>query len=172
MTVPFLVAMANTLRWMGEDLVLGQSCRYRLKVARGQPFFEQLDGATLVQLLDFFWMEVWCVLRLHEVSRSRGLVAQKVFDQAAQYDVSVATRWLQQALRGAGAIYLCVDGKPGPKTIAALNAEGDPAVVLPLLMGAEADYWRWRAKDDPAKVPDLKDRLRRANWDPRTTQVG
>ena len=92
----------------------------------------------------------------------------KLFDTAVNVGVKQASKFLQSALNRLGAesaTSLEIDGKIGPKTLAALCGQ-DEDIVLMLYAEEQARFYENLAARRPEQVKFLKGWLGRAGWIP------
>lgn len=97
------------------------------------------ENRALEKMVEAFYKEhFWDTLRLDEVERQD--LAEELFDSGVNANYVTATLWLQRALNLLGSSApksLKVDGKMGPKTLAAVNSCSDPRALLKTLNGLQ-----------------------------------
>lgn len=114
----------------------------------------------------FYHKNFW---RPFEILEADGRIMAKLFDTAVNVGVGGAVKMLQRAINRLGPIsQLTVDGKIGPKTIAAysLATSGDEICFLDTFCREQEDHYRRIVQRKPSQAKFLKGWLRRSSWVP------
>lgn len=178
MTLNALRAISLTLQWESDAYTNRQN-------DRGGPTkygitWRTLQGVTgsvahprdltLEEALRIYHVHFWQPLRLDELRRED--VAAKVFDFSVTSGPVAAVKTLQRALNAAAGAKLRVDGKIGPATIAAANADGAKTnAVLDAFIDLQGAYYEAIIENDPSQEENRRGWMRRAAFDPRRFHV-
>jgi lysozyme family protein len=116
---------------------------------------------TRAEARELYRERIWNRARLGEIDSQ--VIATKVFDMVVNFGPRSGTKRLQQALNAikASEKRLRVDGRIGPKTLAATNA-ADPTELLNAIRAAQADHYRYLAEKNPTFEVFLAGWLNRA----------
>jgi lysozyme family protein len=128
--------------------------------ARSYPQFD-IPTLTRTTATSIYWMDFWLPSFCEDIARACPVSAGKVFDMSVNMGQSRAGRILQAELNRYCRCNLVVDGKIGPRTVAAAQGSADPDLLSWLRLGAEA-YYRELAASHPVMLKYLRGWLRRA----------
>lgn len=118
---------------------------------------KKLDGLVDDFYKDNFWRPLGC-----DGIQSQ-IIADEMFDTGVNMGVKQAVRFLQEALVISG-LNISIDGRIGPKTLAATNG-ADTEILLRLLNILQGEKYLQIVRADPSQRLFLRGWLRRADSD-------
>ncbi|MBI1751280.1 MAG: hypothetical protein HY014_08095 [Acidobacteria bacterium] len=147
----FGIIQRNLDKWNGAHPELG--------------FPGDVKGLTQDQASTIYRTDYWRWDGLSDAS-----IAIKLFDIGVNCGLEVAVKLLQRAINAQATPPIAVDGRPGPATIGAANAQ-PPQALLQTLCLAQKSYYQSIVDRNPTQSVFLKGWLRRAERIPEATHV-
>ncbi len=99
---------------------------------------EDVKNLTIFEAKQIYKKNYWDAANLDKFDSQ--LIADVVFDQGVNRGVSTAVKNLQESYNATSRTKLAIDGKVGPKTLAAVNSTNELILAASFLKDAQLDY--------------------------------